>query len=146
MEDKQVSVEELKQMLAASRLGNTNMLAEPVSFEFGNRVGFTVGSTVVVAPRARGPQAGDQVAPADLGAGLVGVGPRRAHGHLQLLGGAIAQEQVVLLLDVVDDRLVDLVAGHPDAAGHHDAAQGDDREPNAGLAVLAPGKARRMRS
>ncbi len=46
--------------------------------------------------------------------------------HLDLLGGALADEQVVLALEVGDDRLVHLVAGHADGAGVDDAGERDD--------------------
>ena len=48
--------------------------------------------------------------------------------ELHLLGGALAHEEVVLLLDVLDDRLVHLVAGHPDGLRVDDAGQRDDRD------------------
>ena len=46
--------------------------------------------------------------------------------HLDLLGGALADEQVVLALDVGDDGLVHLVSGHADGARVDDAGEGDD--------------------
>src|SRR5581483_2492731 len=45
---------------------------------------------------------------------------------LDLLGGAFADEQVVLLLDVLDDRLVHLVAGDAHGLAVDDAGERDD--------------------
>ena len=46
--------------------------------------------------------------------------------HLDLLGGPLADEQVVRLLDVLDDRLVHLVARHPHRLAVDDARERDD--------------------
>ena len=46
--------------------------------------------------------------------------------HLDLLCGALADEEVVLALDIGNDRFVHLVAGHADGAGVDDAGEGDD--------------------
>src|SRR5215217_6836365 len=70
-------------------------------------------------------QAADQVAAADVGGRLLGQGERRAEVDLDLLGGPLAQHQRVLLLDVADDRLVQLVAADADALAGDDAAEGD---------------------
>src|SRR5437868_832974 len=72
-------------------------------------------------------QPGDEVAPADLGIRLVGEGEGRADRHLDLLGGALPERQRVLLLDVGDDRLVELVPTDPDGEGGDDAPEGDHR-------------------
>ena len=50
----------------------------------------------------------------------------RAEGDLDLLGGALADEQVVLALQVGDDGLVHLVSGHADGARVDDAGERDD--------------------
>ena len=70
--------------------------------------------------------AGDEIAPLDLhGRDFVdGVGV--ADLLLDDLGGALADQQVVLALDVGDDRLVHLVARDADRLRHHDAGQRDD--------------------
>ena len=47
--------------------------------------------------------------------------------ELDLLGGLLADEQLVLLLDVADDRLVHLVAADAQALRDDDAAERDDR-------------------
>ena len=41
----------------------------------------------------------------------------RADLDLDLLGGALTDEEVILALDEGDDGLVEHIAGHPDAAG-----------------------------
>src|SRR3990170_1911563 len=73
-------------------------------------------------------QTGEQVTPAEgdrsLLALLVGVG--RAHGDLDLLGGALAHQQVVLATREADDVGVHLVAADADRSAHDDAAQADD--------------------
>ena len=48
-----------------------------------------------------------------------------AYAHLDVLGGPLADEQVVLLLDVVDYRGIELIAGYPYGTRGNDAAQGD---------------------
>ena len=50
-----------------------------------------------------------------------------ADGGLDDFGGPLADQQVVLALDVLDDGLVHLVAGHPHGPAVDDAGQGDDR-------------------
>src|SRR6202030_1280021 len=45
---------------------------------------------------------------------------------LDLLRRAFADEQVVLALEVIHDRLVHLVAGHADGTGIDDAGEGND--------------------
>ena len=42
------------------------------------------------------------------------------------LGGALAHQHVVLAAHILDDGLVELVAGHLNGGGLHHAAQGDD--------------------
>ena len=59
-------------------------------------------------------QAGDQVAAADLGLLLLRQRVGRADLELDLLGRLAADEELVLLLDVADDRLVQLVAADAD--------------------------------
>ena len=76
----------------------------------------------------------DEIAALDLHGDLLVERERRAELDLHLLGGALADEQVVLALDVLDDRFVHLVAGDPDRtrvddAGHRD--HGDVRRPAA---------------
>ena len=51
---------------------------------------------------------------------------RGADLELDLLGGLLADQQLVLLLDVGDDRLVHLVAADAEALGDDDAAERDD--------------------
>src|SRR5690606_2107983 len=46
--------------------------------------------------------------------------------HLDRLGGAFADEQVVRLLDVLDDRVVHLVAGDANGLAVNDAGKRDD--------------------
>ena len=46
--------------------------------------------------------------------------------HLDLLGGALADQQVMDLAGVGDDLLVHLVAGDADGGADDDAAEGDD--------------------
>ena len=62
-------------------------------------------------------QAGDEVAAADLGLHLLLERVRGADLELDLLGRLLADQELVLLLDVVDDRLVELVAADADATG-----------------------------
>ena len=50
----------------------------------------------------------------------------RAQGDLDLLGGAVADDQVVATLDVVGDGLVQAVARHPHRLADDDAVEGDD--------------------
>src|SRR5215470_9235782 len=50
----------------------------------------------------------------------------RAEGHLDLLRAALAHEQVVVLFDVLHDRLVHLVAGDADRLRVDDARQRND--------------------
>ena len=52
----------------------------------------------------------DEIAPLDLHRERLVEGVGRADLDLDLLGGPLADEQVVLALDVLDDRLVHLVA------------------------------------
>src|SRR6056297_2112726 len=70
----------------------------------------------------------DQIAAAHLD--LVALLALGEHGgadpHLDLLGGTVADQQVLLVADVADDRLVELVAGDAQALAHHDSAQADD--------------------
>ncbi len=56
---------------------------------------------------------------------LVGHRIGRADRDLDLLGGPLAHQQVVLPSGEADDVDVHLVAADPDAAGHHDPAQAD---------------------
>ena len=51
--------------------------------------------------------------------------PRGADLELDLLGGLLADQQLVLALDVVDDRLVHLVAADAEALGDDDPAERD---------------------
>ena len=52
----------------------------------------------------------------------------RADLDLDLLGGALTDEQVVFALDEGDDGLIEHITGHAHAAGCHDAAQRDDSD------------------
>ena len=52
----------------------------------------------------------------------------RADLELDLLGRLLADEELVLLLDVVDDRLVHLVAADAERLRDDDAAERDDRD------------------
>src|SRR5690606_39459525 len=52
----------------------------------------------------------------------------RADLALDLLGGAVADQQVVLRLDVRHYVAVEVVAGDAQALGYDDAAQADDRQ------------------
>src|SRR5215218_902347 len=73
-------------------------------------------------------QAGDEVAAADLGLDLLLERVRRPDLELDLLGGLLADQELVLLLDVVDDRLVELVAADADRLRDDDPAEADDRD------------------
>src|SRR5919199_190744 len=73
-------------------------------------------------------QARYEVAAADLGLHLLAERERRADLELDLLGGLLTDHQLVLALDVVDDRLVELVAADPDRLRDDDAAERDDRD------------------
>ena len=72
--------------------------------------------------------AGDEIAPLHFhgGVAVLGVGEGGADADLHILGGALADEEVVLALDVGDDGLVHLVAGHADRLAVDDAGQADD--------------------
>src|SRR3954471_4364354 len=69
---------------------------------------------------------GDEVAAADLGLDLLLERVRAADLELDLLGRLLADQEFVLLLDVVDDRVVELVAADADALADDDAAEADD--------------------
>ena len=71
-------------------------------------------------------QAGHQAAALDLHSDLLGAGEHAADGHLQLLSGAVADEDVVLAADILHHSLVELVAGDLDGSGLYHTAQGDD--------------------
>src|SRR5664279_3069153 len=73
-------------------------------------------------------QAGNQVPATDVHAQLALERQGRPDRDLDLLGAALADHQVVLLADVGGDRLIELVAAHPQAGRYHDPAQGDDRD------------------
>src|SRR5690606_42125900 len=66
--------------------------------------------------------------PIYLGVHLLLEGPGRAQRDLDLLGGAVADGEGVLLLDELHDGVVELVATHPDGLAGHDAAEGDHRD------------------
>src|SRR6202790_4467962 len=72
-------------------------------------------------------QAGGQVAATDLGVELLFELVGGAEGDLDLLGGALAESQAVLLLDEGHDGLVQLIAADPDGLAGDDTAEGDDR-------------------
>ena len=71
-------------------------------------------------------QAGQHVAAADLGLHLLGQRVRGADLELDLLGRLLADEELVVLLDVVDDRLVHLVAADAQRLRDDDPAERDD--------------------
>ena len=75
-------------------------------------------------------EAGQQVPAAEGDRSLVGlvVGIGRADGDLDLLGGPLAHEQVVLAPGERDDVAVHLVAADPHAAADDDPAEADDRD------------------
>src|SRR5437763_4767734 len=64
-----------------------------------------------------------EVAAADLGLDLLTEREGRADLELHLLGGLLPDHQLVLALDVADDRLVELVAADADRLGDDDAAK-----------------------
>ena len=72
-------------------------------------------------------QPADEVAAADLGLHLLVERERRADLELDLLRRLLPDHQLVLALDVVDDRLVELVAADPDRLRDDDAAERDHR-------------------
>src|SRR5438445_1975276 len=72
-------------------------------------------------------EAADLVAAADLVGELLLEGEGAADGDLQLLGGAVADDDVVAALDVVGDGVIEAVARDADGLGDDDAVHGDDR-------------------
>ena len=79
-------------------------------------------------------EAGEHVAPAHLGLSLLHERMRGADLELDLLGRLLPDHQLVLALDVVDDRLVHLVAADSQRLGDDDSAERDDGD----LAVVPP--------
>ena len=77
----------------------------------------------LVADRDRLRHALDQMASLDLHRHPLFELERRADLHLDLLGGAFADEEVVRLLDVLDDRFIHLVAGHAHRFAVDDAGE-----------------------
>ena len=73
-------------------------------------------------------QAGEHVAAAHLRLHLLAHPVGGADLELDLLGGLLADQELVLLLDVVDDRLVHLVAADAEALRDDDAAERDHRD------------------
>src|SRR5699024_8743207 len=73
-------------------------------------------------------QAVHQIAALDFHKGVDGLlgGEGGANADFNLLGGALANEQVVLLLHVGDNGLVELVAGHAHGNRGDNVPQGDD--------------------
>src|SRR5438093_10577728 len=71
-------------------------------------------------------KAADLVAAADLVGELLLEGEGAADSDLQLLGGAVANDDVVAALDVIGDGVVEAVAGDADTFGDDDAVHGDD--------------------
>ena len=72
-------------------------------------------------------QAGGDLPAPHLGLDLVGVGEGRADGQLELLAGALADGDAVLVADVVLDGGVHVEAAAADGPGGDHPAQGDDR-------------------
>src|SRR6266404_5949638 len=73
-------------------------------------------------------EAVDEVSPLDLHhAELIVDGPCGAQGDLDLLGLTLAHQQVVVLPDVLDDRLIHFVAREPDRFAVNDTREGNDR-------------------
>src|SRR5580658_10504994 len=68
----------------------------------------------------------DQVASFDLHGQRLVQRIGRPNVDLDLLCGALTDEQVVLTLEVIHDRFVHLVAGHADGTGIDDAGERDD--------------------
>src|SRR5919204_477412 len=64
--------------------------------------------------------------------------------QLDLLGGLRPDQQLVLALGVVDDRLVELVAADPDRLRDHDAAERDDGDLARAAADVDDHRARRL--
>src|SRR5437899_5160808 len=71
--------------------------------------------------------AGDQIPALDLHRLKLVAGIRRADRDLDELRGPLPDQEVVLPLDVLDDRLVHLVAPDAHGLGEHDARERDDR-------------------
>src|SRR5207249_6419477 len=78
--------------------------------------------------RDRPRQAGDEVAATHLHLELALERERRADLDLHVLGGPVADHEVVLLADVRRDRLVELVAADAQRRRDDDAPEGDDRD------------------
>ena len=72
-------------------------------------------------------QARHLVAPAHFHRAVLLHGQCAADGDLDLLGGLLADEHVVLLAHVIHDRLVEAVAAYTHAAPRHNVVHGDDR-------------------
>src|SRR2546426_2670806 len=81
-------------------------------------------------------EAADLVAAADLVGELLLEGEGAADGDLQLLGGAVADDDVVAALDVVGDGVIEAVARGADGLGDDDAVHGDDRGPGSPAAAV----------
>ena len=73
-------------------------------------------------------QAGEHVAAAHLGLQLLAQVPGGADLELDLLGRLLADEELVVALDVIDDRLVHLVAADAQRLRDDDPAERDDRD------------------
>ena len=69
-------------------------------------------------------QTREQAAALHVHEGLLLLGVHTADGDLHLLRRTLAHQDVVLAAHILDDRLVELVAGHLDGSGLHHAAQG----------------------
>src|SRR5436309_10070450 len=87
---------------------------------------------------------GHEVAALDLHGLELRAGIGRADGDLDQLGGPLADEQVVLPLDVLDDRLVHLVAADADRLGEHDARERDHGDLGGAAADVDHHVARRL--
>ena len=90
-------------------------------------------------------QAGDHVAAADLGRDLLRQRRRRAELELHLLGGLLADQQLVGVLAVVDDRVVHLVAADPDRLRDDDPAERDHGDLAGAAADVDDHRAHRLR-
>ncbi len=90
-------------------------------------------------------QAGEHVPPPDLSLQLFAHVVGRADLELDLLCCLLPDQQLVLALDVIDDRLVHLVAAHAQRLRDDDPAQGDDGDLGRAAADVDNHVSRRLR-